>query len=205
MVDIVHIYIDTTGNNIQWLYEFDKWKDYVCEDFDEHVVIFRSKNRKVIEKAKWYKEAREILESIENGDNIPDGFDYDCIESFDEEGKNLISILHFLYPDRNYNYYEITHGDELDWIECIVDDAVDPYRLTEIYYKKIVDIEIHISEFKNGFHKRKDIITYSEFTNAEKMGIKEYFMKKYELSSDTKICIMRADEYMSVPNWYDVC
>lgn len=205
MVDMVHIYIDTTGNNIQWLYEFDKWKDYVCEDFDEHVVIFRSKNRKVIEKAKWYKEAREILESIENGDNIPDGFDYDCIESFDEEGNNLISILHFLYPDRNYNYYEITHGDELDWIECIVDDAVDPCRLTEIYYKKIVDIEIHISEFKNGFHKRKDIITYSEFANAEKMGIKEYFMKKYELSSDTKICVMRADEYMSVPNWYDVC
>ena len=205
MVDIVHIYIDTTGNNIQWLYEFDKWKDYVCEDFDEHVVIFRSKNRKVIEKAKWYKEAREILESIENGGSIPEGFDYDCIESFDEEGKNLINILHFLYPDCNYNYYEITHGDELDWIECIVDDAVDPYRLTEIYYKKIVNIEIHISEFRNGFHKRKDIITYSEFANAEKMGIKEYFMKKYELSSDTKICVMRADEYMSVPNWYDVC
>lgn len=205
MVDMVHIYIDTTGNNIQWLYESDKWKDYVCEDFDEHVVIFRSKNRKVIEKAKWYKEAREILESIENGGSIPEGFDCDCIESFDEEGKNLINILHFLYPDRNYKYYEITHGDELDWIECIVDDVVDPCRLTEIYYKKIVDIEIHISEFKNGFHKRKDIITYSEFANAEKMGIKEYFIKKYELSSDTKICVMRADEYMSVPNWYDVC
>lgn len=205
MVDMVHIYIDTTGNNIQWLYEFDKWKDYVCEDFDEHVVIFRSKNRKVIEKAKWYKEAREILGSIENGDNIPDGFDYDCIESFDEEGNNLINILHFLYPDRNYKYYEITHGDELDWIECIVDDVVDPCRLSEIYYKKIADIEIHISEFKNGFHKRKDIITYSEFADAEKMGIKEYFMQKYKLSSDTKIRVMRADEYISVPNWYDVC
>ena len=110
-----------------------------------------------------------------------------------------------MYPDRNYNYYEITHGDELDWIECIVDDVVDPCRLTEIYYKKIVDIEIHISEFKNGFHKRKDIITYSEFADAEKMGIKEYFMQKYKLSSDTKIRVMRADEYMSVPNWYDVC
>ena len=110
-----------------------------------------------------------------------------------------------MYPDSNYNYYEITHSDELDWIECIVDDVVDPCRLNEIYFKNIADIEIHISEFKNGFHKYKDIITYSELVDAEKMGIKEYFMQKYKLSADTKICVMRADEYMSVPNWYDVC
>ena len=206
---MVDIYIDNTGGGIQWLYDkSNKWKDYVCENFDDHVAIFRSKNGNVCDNAKWYKEARKILDSIENDGCIPDrfdGFDYNWIESFDEEGKNLMSILRFLYPDCTYKYCEITRDDDLDWIECIIDDTVDPIRLCELYFKKIANIEILKSTYKNGVQKIKDIIRYSEYIHAEKNGIKEYFIQKYELSSDEEIHIRRADGYIKVKDWYDVC
>lgn len=64
------IMIDRTEDS--WWWSGDDWKDEVCMDFDEHVVILGGRDYSDITEASWWNDATELIESLEYNDDEED-------------------------------------------------------------------------------------------------------------------------------------
>ncbi len=206
---MVEIKIDNTGEGTWWLYgKSENWKDYVgCENFDEQVVLTGNRDYSGCTEAEWYQAAKRILDNIDCYDEYPD----DVSEEVNAKLKELydkcrctediiIDVLRLLYPEDTFEEGTIRGYCQGEWQEYIIMGDVDTELLEAFYFGKIADIQIESDEDSFG-----DVITHDELWKAEREDLKEYMRKRYKLSEDEEIRILKADGMKQVVDWKEVC
>lgn len=204
---MTEIRIDNTGNGCNWLYgENELWKDCVCENFDEHVVLIGNIECCGCEKAEWYKNAKQILKDIDCYDEYP----IDLPKSVNAKLKELykkcectddivFDALRLLYPEDKFETGIIQGYNQEEIVEYIIKGDVDTKLLELYYFDKISDVDI-----VNGDKHIGDVITDDELWKAEQDGLKEYMKKKYNIPEDEELHIFKADGYIQVLNWKEI-
>lgn len=206
---MTEIRIDNTGEGTWWLYGgSDNWKDYVgCEDFDEQVILTGNRDYKGCTEATWYQRAKDVLNDIDCYDEYPDDVSdevkaklkklYDKCRCTEEI---IIDVLRLLYPNDLFETGIIRGYCQGEWQEYIVKGNVDTDWLEAFYFGKIADIQVESEDDSFG-----DVITHDELWEAERGDLKEYMRKRYELSEDEEIHILKADGMKQVVDWKEVC
>lgn len=206
---MVEIKIDNTGEGTWWLYgKSENWKDYIgCENFDEQVVLTGNRDYSGCTEAEWYQNAKRILDNIdcydEYPDDVPEEVNVKLKELYDKcrcTEDIIIDVLRLLYPEDTFEEGTIRGYCQSEWQEYIIMGDVDTELLEAFYFGKIADIQIESDEDSFG-----DVITHDELWKAEREDLKEYMRKRYELSEDEEIHILKADGMKQVVDWKEVC
>lgn len=138
-----------------YYYSDDMWKDQVCVDFDENVVIVD-----YAENASWWKDAKEILQDIDNSNDLEDFVDYysdeyakDKLEDiynlyYDWDGRDkpefMKQVVELLYPGLDLTVDSIrgySQGDHADVL--YLTGSVDVDILGEWFYGDIYDVRLY--------------------------------------------------------------
>lgn len=214
------IRIDNTGDGLWYLYnKGNAWKDYVCENFDENVVITGNRDYTKIEEASWWNEAKVIIEDFDyNGTmdvNIGDMVEYygytkeqikGIIKAYDEcrysdDMDFIVKVAMILHPDMEIETTTLRGYTQGEWNNCAyVKGSVDEMVLNQYYFGQLVDVTVNTDDEEYG-----DIITHDELWEMERNGLKESLRKRYELAVDEEIVVLRCDGYKQVMNWEEVC
>lgn len=206
---MVEIRIDNTGDGTWWIYANNKiWKEYVCEDFDEMVVLMGNRDYGGCTEASWYQRAKDILNDISDYDEYPSDVSdevsaklkelYDSCSYIEEI---IFDVIKLLYPEETFKTGIIRGYTQSEWQEYIVKDDVNTEQLEAMYFGKIADISVE-TDIEDGF---SDVITHDELWEAERGDIKEFMRKRYDFAEDEEIHIYRADGMKQVVDWKQVC
>lgn len=205
---MTEIRIDNTGEGTWWLYgKSENWKDYIgCENFDEQVVLIGNRDYSGCTEAEWYQNAKRILDNIDCYDEYPDDLSDETNAKLKELYDKcrctkdiIIDVLRLLYPEDTFKEGTIRGYCQGEWQEYIIMGDVDTDLLEAFYFGKISDIQVESDEDSFG-----DVITHDELWKAEREGLKEYMRKRYELSEDEEIHILKADGMKQVVDWKEV-
>ena len=112
----------------------------------------------------------------------------------------LLDVIRLLNPNDTFKTGTIRGYCQRDWQEYIIKGNVDVDKLENLYFGKIADITV--SNEKEVFG---DIITHDELWEAEREGLRGYMRKRYELSEDEEMHILKADGMIQVVDWKEVC
>ena len=171
----------------------DSWKDFVCQDFDENVVMLGNRDYSEITEASWFKDACELVDELDNyDDSLEDlidayGDDYaadkledvynayqDCDRSDDPEF--LIKVAKILYPHLDLVYTTIRGSNQGDWQDVIyVSGCLDEGILADWYFGNVYDANLYVrdepledyDEDDYGEHDTSAVITDTEYWNMK--------------------------------------
>ena len=174
-------------------------RDYLCENFDEEVVLYRNNRLIECKEASWYKKAVEVLTDIDSFDEYPD----DASEEVKAKLKTLYDgcrfindiipdVVKLLYPDCTFKSGTIRGYSQGDWQNYIVKGDVDTDLLEALYFGKVKEIKVEGPS--EEFH---DIITDDELWKNEK-NLKQYFRRRYDFKEDEEIHIFSAETVQTV-------
>lgn len=213
------------GSSLDWLYTNDEWKDYVCEDFDENVVL-TSNDRYIssLEKASWWIEAKNLIDEMENiiyygdsftNDNIEEFVDLfkrevdedtlrkcakeyiDCKYSDDPEFVMLIAKL--LHPELNLEFSELYGYSQGDWVDAIYNSTNVNKDVLEAYVMGKLT-EIHIES--DGGEDFWDTVIDDELWKVS--NYKEFFRDRYGIPADEEIKVRKVSGYHQEADYEDV-
>ena len=202
------IRIDNTGDESGWLYSsLEYWKDYIgCENFDEEVVLTGNKDFAGCTEAKWYQEAKEVLENMEYYDEYPKNVSDEVKEKLWMLYENcrcsddiLIDIIRLLNPEDTFKTGTIRGYTQGEWQNYIIKGDVDVKTLENMYFGQVADVLITTEDNSFG-----DIITHDELWEAESNGIEKALRKRYEIPDDEKVTIYKSDGYKRIIIWEKV-
>ena len=194
---MIEIRIDNTGDGCDWLYGKDKlWKNYVHEDFDEHVVLYGNRSYNGCTAASWYERAMEILNDIDNWDEYPE----DLPEEINAKLKELydgcrnindivVDVIRLLYPNDEFECGILRGYCQGDWEYYIVKGDVDTELLEALYFNKISDVTVIDGDDNIG-----GFITDDALWEAKREDkLKEVLMEQFDIPDDEEIKIYKAD------------
>lgn len=195
---MVEIRIDNTGDGTWWLYNNDSWKEYCgCEDFAEEVVLSGNRRLTSYAEAEWYQKAQYVLRDIDCYGEYPEDVSEEtkvrlkefynkcrCIEDI------LPDVIRLLNPKEAFFSGTIRGYCQSDWQNYIVKGDVSISMLEALYFGKVASITI----IKND-EQFSDIITHDELWNAERIDLKAYLRKRYEIPEGEKVSVWQSDGY----------
>lgn len=214
------------GSSLDWLYINDEWKDYVCEDFDENVVL-TGNDREVgsIEKASWWIEAKNLIDEMENiiyygdsdntDDNIEEFVDLfkrevdedtlrrcakayiDCKYSDDPEF--VMTIAKLLHPELPLEMSELHGYSQSEWVDAIYNSANVNEDVLEAYVMgKLTEVHID-SDVGDDYW---DTIMDDELWKVS--NYKEFFRDRYDIPADEEIKVRKVSGYHREADYEDV-
>lgn len=206
---MAEIRIDNTGVGTWWLYNRDteEWKSYVrCECFEDQVVLLENRDYGEYAEADWYERAKDILADIDGYDEYPEDLPKEINAKLKELYENcrctddiLIDVIRLLNPEDVFRTGTIRGYNQSEWQDYIVKGDIDVDLLESFYFGKIAEITVDTDE-----EIFSDAITHDELWEAEREGLKEYMRKRYELSEDEDIRILKADGFKQVLDWKQI-
>ena len=216
------IRIDKTDEGTWWLYgKYEEWKNYVCADFDEKIVVYGNRDYNEIAETDWWKKAREIIDyldcegtmfimdmlrhfsyNMETIAKVIKAYD-NCIYSDDIgfvvevakmlTGRKLVTKQICGYAQREWQYIAYDK-DEFD------NDPTD--SVEAFYFGKIADVTVIPDG--NDDESYGDILTDDELWEMERDGLKEELRKRYDIPEDEELIVMQCDGYKRVADWKEV-
>lgn len=215
------IRIDNTGEGTWYLYgDNDAWKDYVCADFNDKVVVYGNRDYKPVGEPEWWHRAKEIIDDLDsNGtididiDDMVDYYKYtrksieDVIKAYDKcrysddidfvvevakilTGKKIVVRTICGYTQSEWNYIAYDE-DEFDSNPTSIIEAM--------YFGKIADITVNTDDDEYG-----DVITDDELWEMERGDLKEELRKRYDIDEDEELRVYQTDGYRQVINWKEI-
>lgn len=214
------IRIDNTGDGICWVYSGDEWKDWVCDNFDENVVVMGNRDYTEITEASWYEEAKLLLDDIDECTTF-DGLEEDFYKAYkDTYTREIIDkvykvyvecntydnlevitkVANILHPDIQIEIATIRGYSQGEWQEvAYIKETVDIDMLEAYYFGKISDITVETEDDTYG-----DIVTHDELWDMEHGNLKEKLREKYNIPEDEELTVMKCDGYVQVADWKEV-
>nr|WP_270249043.1 hypothetical protein [Coprococcus catus] len=206
---MIEIRINNTGDSCYWLYGKDElWKNYVHEDFDEHVVLYGNRSYNGCKEASWYERAMEILNDIDNWDEYPEDLPGETNEKLKElyDGcRNIndivVDVIKLLYPNDKFKSGTLTGYCQGDWEYYIVKGDVDTELLEALYFNKIVDVTVI-----DGNDNISGFITDDDLWKAERNGtLGKLLRERFDIPDEEDVKIYKADGYKKIIDWQEVC
>ena len=212
------IRIDQTGDGIGWLYgRHEFWKTYVCDKFDDNVVVNGNRDYNAITEAKWWKDAINIITELDcYGLDERELFDYyheyftreqlkEVYEEYDkcrcsDDMDFIVKVANILHKEIEIETATIRGYTQSEWqTVAYIKGSIDVDRLETYYFGKLVDVTVEEDDGDCG-----DIITDDELWEMERKGLKEELRKRYDIDEDEELTVMKCDGYVSVANWKEV-
>lgn len=204
---MTEIRIDNTGNGTWWLYNGNSaWKDYVCEDFDDNIVLFGNRDMNETKEAQWYQKAKEVLDNIDYYDEFPEDFSaetnaklkdlYDSCRCTDDI---MLDVIRLLNPSETFVTGTIRGYCQGDWQYYIAKENVNVDNLEAFYFGSVADVTVTTNEETFG-----DVITHDELWKAKKDGLRSYLRKRYEIPDNEQLHVFIAEQMASVPKWEEM-
>ena len=196
-----------------FLYAGDEWKDFVCQDFDENVIILHNRYTQGYANASWWDDAKYIIEAIYNGYDLRDGdYDeyspdkleaiqalYDATSDADDP-EFIMQVAEILNPRLNRATTTIHGNTQSDWNDVIyVVGKVDPNILEDWYYGNIVEARLYMrddadeleddeDEYEDDEDYGDDIdsmyLTSSEYWSIEGRGAEKKFAEMFNVPEE---------------------
>ena len=210
------IIIDDSGSSCEYIYP-DQWKELVCFEFEENIVITGNTRMKGVTEASWWEGYQSILKDYEYLE--PDDFreEYEGklseeqIDKFDKaykEGscddlrKVAKIILPILYPEKEFEYASLRGSSQSDWNDCIfIKGCVKPEILADYYFGNVIDVSV---ENEDGECIEDRIYTDTEFWELEKGDLKEALRKEFGISAEEQVVFMRFSGYVQTSTWKEI-
>lgn len=204
---MTEIRIDNTGNGTWWLYNGNSvWKDYVCEDFDDSIVLFGNRDMNETKKAQWYQKAKEVLDNIDYYDEFPEDLSaetnaklkelYDSCRCTDDI---MLDVIRLLNPSETFVTGIIRGYCQGDWQCYIAKKNINVDNLEAFYFGSVSDITVTTDEETFG-----DVITHDELWKAKKDGLRSYLRKRYEIPNNEQLHVFMAEQMVSAPKWEEM-
>ena len=121
---MVEIRINNTGDGTWWLYNKDEiWKEYVCDNFDDKIVITGNRDYSETTEAEWWHRAKEIIDDLDYNGTMD--IDIDDYEEWDyplEEYEHIAEMVNYYKYTRESieavikAYDECEYSDDIDFI-----------------------------------------------------------------------------------------
>lgn len=176
-VKVVPDYDDING--LYW--NDDQWKTWVCEDFDENVVVLDRNSS--VEEASWWEDVCDIVDALENTleEDLEDSISYfydnygadvsrskyaACWKmsqwvSDIESAEFMVEVAEILNPKLSFSYGTIDGSSQGERAEVIyITDSIDLQLLEDMYYHNLYNVEVY--RVDQDFDEDGDIIGESE-------------------------------------------
>lgn len=163
----VKVELDTDDTN--GLYgNHELWKDWVCEDFDENVVLLGRNGYNSIEEASWWETVKEVYDALDStqGEDFDDFMEYYESYYYSDHGITeaklracwqmaentshiddiglMVEIAEILNPTLSFSYGEITGSMQGEYADVIyIDGSIDLQYLEDIYYGYLYNIDVY--------------------------------------------------------------
>ena len=130
----------------------DTWKENVCADFDENIVIIGNRNAEGIEEATWWQEAKSVFNELDNyggdraefmsvfedeyaADKLADIYDaYDLWDGRDNSAF-IAKIAEILFPGLSLKCGTIRGNSQGDWADVVyIEDELPDIDILEAWY-----------------------------------------------------------------------
>jgi len=155
----------TNSDYCDYLYgRDDEWKSYVCDNFDEHVVLFGNSDLDELEDASWWEEAKDISEVlgefVDEADFI-EGYNtyyqslpeeklheiyqvYDAWDGYINDTAFLIKLAGIVHPDLNLQQATLRGSMQSDWQRTVYDaNFVDVHTLEDFYMGDVMEMRLY--------------------------------------------------------------
>ena len=217
------ILINNCPDGCLYLYDTDMWKDYVCENFDDNVIIFGNKDFVPIQEANWWVKTINLIDDIDYNYNKEDEqqFLIDFENNYTESTLKKIWNIYWAHIKQGgysddidlrmiiaENLFKIELDDitirgnsQSDWNNAIyIKGCLDPNILADYYFGNLIVIDIYADEDIIG----TDIIPYSQIDyTVERNG--KYYKNKYNgdfytLTDDDTVIVQEFNgKYIQTP------
>ena len=212
-------YFVKLGQAPDFYWSDDEWKDFVCQDFDENVVLLGNRDYSEHAEASWWKDAEEIAEQFdyceEVGDFIanlgeysPDKLReiwdlYQTGKYYTDDTEFLIKIAEIIYPGIHLETGTIRGSMQGDWQDYVcVADEVDTNLLEDWYFGNVYDAalyEVNTEDLDEDddptdyevFGEETDsaVISDTEYWKLRSEGLEDAFKRLFNLPADADITV----------------
>ena len=136
----------------------DEWKSFVCEDFDENVVLLGNRDYNSHEEASWWKTAKYIsdelaysddlvgsLENEFNADKLARIWNFYQNNNYDADDIEMMKkIVEIMYPGLELISGTIRGSNQGDWQDYVcVADEVNPNLLEDWYFGNVYEATLY--------------------------------------------------------------
>ena len=141
------------------------WEDYVCENFDENVVLTGNNDMYEVEEASWWKQAKHISEELgENPDDIEEFIaDYnryyggvpeeklrevfqgmESYAGYIDDTDFLVIIANKIHPELNLQQATLRGSMQGDWQDAVYNaNVVDVNTLNDFYMGNVMEMRLY--------------------------------------------------------------
>jgi hypothetical protein len=211
------IWIDETDNGNGRMYE-DEWKEWVCCDFDQNVVIYGNRRMGGVTEADWWNDAMDLMKDFDfyNFDDIVEIHTdltretllkvehiYNCCRTY-EDIDVMAEVIRTIHPELEIETTTLRGYSQSDWNDAVcIKGSVDENLLNDFYWGNINRVTISEDEDDEG-----EYIYYladSELWEMERKGLRKEIMDRYGIYDDCQpVHIYKADGYIKALNWKEV-
>lgn len=181
----------------------DEWQSNIHPYFDEVAVITGNDDFAVVENARWWKDAKELVESLDGecyGDTsrfityFSEEDEYatdkleDVAEAYDNASKIdtdfILKVAEILYPWISLEHTTIRGNSQGEWAELIYEDGeIDPSIAEDWYFGKVYEALLADNETDPDGIEASAIITDTEYWRAYH-NLEGYFAEMFGIPAD---------------------
>lgn len=142
-----------------WYWDSDEWKDFVCEDFDQNVVIVGNRENAGVEEAEWWRDADRVSSELDYANDYED-FLYALEDEFPSNtlqaiwdlylNDNMVNdefrfeVAKILHPELQLESGTIRGSVQREWAYVYyVEGSVDLDVLADWYFGNVLDVELY--------------------------------------------------------------
>lgn len=198
------ITFDEAGD-LSFLYNHDEWKEYVCEDFDEKVVVIGNREYASIEEASWWNKAKELIADLDNYDwdvddlmQYEDNYTKDQLERvykayqncrYSDDTEFIVEVAQIINPGLDLEQTTARGYNQSDWVEIVfVKDAIKVDTFAAYFFGQLTEIHIETDDDDYWDHML-DSEVYELFNNTS--NVEKALRDRYGLKDDEPINIVK--------------
>ena len=197
------ITFDGSGD-LSFLYNHDEWKEYVCEDFDEKVIVIGNREYSSIEEASWWNKAKILISDLDNYDwDIKEFKHYDneytpeqlekvyrayqkCTYSDDTDF--IVEVAKIVNPCLDLEQDTARGYNQSDWVEIVyVKDSIKVDTFAAYFFGQLTEIHIE-TEDDNYWDHMLDSEVWELFKGDK---VEETLRSRYGINSKEQINVIK--------------
>ena len=195
--------------------KYESWKDYVCDNFDENVVLYgNSRDIPDITEASWYTKYDDIIEDAEQMSR--EEFKLNYIDEYSlTQIHNIYNIVNFSNKESELIIKEVVeqldpsielesttlHGmsSASDWKNAIyIKDSINTSKLANFLFGDIISVDIYNDENEI---EQTDYFEYDNELFNDRSKIKENLRNYYDIPQNEELVVQYFSGYSQVANY----
>jgi hypothetical protein len=210
------ITIQDSNNNLDYLYTNGEWKNYVCEDFDNKVVLLGNRDYKEEAYADWWRTAKDIANDLDQldenefiesyRDTYPEETIIKMIQAYkrtdySDKPEFLMEIAMLSKPGLELELRTIRGYTQSEWREVVyIKDSLNIKVLETYHFGQLTEIGID-QDGETSYDTITDDDLYEMLNNGD---VYQNFRARYDIPSDEEVVIKKFSGYSQVANYEEL-